>query len=197
MKIVTIRIVCNAHKVLDNTEVEVTEGHALTLNFGQGNREVHLCGCQNNRTWAEMVQVYDLADTKEVPKSAPQTANTEQRGKGVAKQRGDYPCRFCPKLMTNGIARGTHEFKHHPWQRLLWEQQNGIVVKHDSKETRQKRMALLEPFGLTLEDAAEIEREHPHKVTRYGNMHDTVDILQDYLLDHQIPMINKTAPSVA
>lgn len=172
MKQVIVHSWCDAHILFDQANVEA---ETVCLNLGQGEKELELCGCQEHRSFAEMIRVYtELGRSPEqqvaaVPNPGPSKKRKVSSRKGKPLPKGEFPCRFCSRMLQNPQTQGMHEFRYHPWQRMLWEEETNYVenkiasgFKFDPRQlvTRRERLELLEQFGMTLKEIAEREKQN-------------------------------------
>lgn len=163
--------VCDAHTLLDQTEVSGEQVKTTEVNYGDGAKLLELCGCEDDRSLKAMKRVSDELGREVEVKVASGNGRRRTRGKGLARDE-EYKCRFCEDVKDSPQGRGMHEFRTHPWQRLLWEQETDYASNHPELEkkhmvSRQRRLDMLEEMGVSLERAAEMEKEynktHPHR----------------------------------
>lgn len=177
MQEIVVRLWCDAHQYFNGDDQKV-EATTETLDLGDGVKEIELCtGCSDDlsmRKLREVVKV--LGRDPEKPKRQQRRSTA-----GKAQPKGEFPCRFCPEGTGNvwdtAQGRGLHEFRLHPYQRLLWERQNDYKVdKGKAQDRRAARLALLNQTGFTLEQAAEKERSLGVNNVRHSQADSAADI---------------------
>lgn len=154
-----ITLYCDSHHVLKDelVPVEATKEY----NLGDGPKNIELCAdCEDSLSLKDLRRVLDDAGRAVI--QVRQTASKKATGKGNPKiNYGEYPCRFCSEVCDSPQTRGMHEFRHHPWQRLLWEKKHDYVrtnkLNGDDLVRRQKWMDQLTRLGISLEEAADRE----------------------------------------
>lgn len=160
---------------------EIADGvTSQTIHLGEGPMVIEICPkCLEgqNLTVAQLRTVLENVGRESEPPRVEAPAQPARRGggqRGKPMKRGVYPCRFCKFSGTTAQAQGLHEFGNHPFQRLLWEEQNDWVRTHKvdgrRREMRIERLAVLARAGISLEEAARREAAIPTPfVSNFGS----------------------------
>ena len=168
MKEISVNLYCDAHLIFDDMRVPAT---TQTIDLGDGPREVELCDCADSRTFGQMKRVYSEGQTvpslptSQVPPEPPRRKDRQRPYRPRPQAYGEHPCRFCGHVLNTVQSRGMHEFRYHPWQRLLWEKDTNYLetlnAGHRGKAEKNSasRLAALAATGVSLEEAAARERE--------------------------------------
>lgn len=164
--VTTVYKYCDGHLMLDDKKV--TENISTKqYDLGTGLRVIEICEwCEENLSIKDLRDILkELGRIPEEERPARGSTVNVRTGAGNKYKRrvGDLQCKFCEAVpFTSVHGCTTHEFRSHPFQRLMWERDNDYAAQaklgRDQRERRDRRLKIAESMGLTLEEAVAKEK---------------------------------------
>lgn len=200
MQVISITRYCDVHIVFHGAEtrVEVTEADTRPYNLGEGEKLIEICGsCRADITLSQLTRVLDERGVEggHARREAPQPR--KKKNHPGPRQDQILSCEFCSTHapLRSVQAKGMHEFRKHPWQRLLWEKENGFKTNAAGKHHRDRRLRQLDRIGISLEDAAAREKALGDDVPTNSDVDETAFAISGgFEIPKPGPMINGSTP---